>query len=752
MYGFFSSPGNPAPAQSTTSPQPIQSSQSQPPPHPTQVFFTSPPPGAAPNESPTQRHSFALYNVTSGPQHPQSMNYATSTDPQWPGGPHLYSSVAPLSAPIKMVAQRPNREAYHDSTEYSAASRPYSSNARPPPPMAVLAHDAQISQSSTAPTTTPYAAFVGADPPLGYQLAATAATFTPLYLRGVGDSHGASLNMGRANYVDNASNSSVLYPLLNSCTTAQLPPQQQQLMHRPPQLASQPQSIVSSAVPVSAAAASDAVPLHPPANSPGTFSAPNAREPALDSFASFFSGIGATFAQSSGQQQQHPQGTSSRFALQQLSSHPQTAFHPMSAANAQLNVETILVEQPMSQHGAQQFLHQVDRVQAAMASHMRSSANPTAMTNTAVQHHFNPVVDKETRRFPQSYVRRTRLSFADAPPRAPLSPAQQQQTPYPSHTHVHEYPRPAAARTDRTNSSSSALNERPPRCSSSSGPAYPRRPTRTSLSSLNSAVLGNSVNDSHAHQHPPQHRGSATALAMFEPSPQPHSDEQKQPPQLKQQQQRDELLSMMSVSTNTNTTISAPPPPPPPPSAASPPPAPSHSIARRNRDKAVLFVGQLNYEATEADVAQIFSCYGKPLSVVVLKDKGKSSRRSSAAASAAARGGAPQRKVGGSAFVNYGSTLEADTAIMALHGRYNAKDDDPDNDDEAKYLQVSYAQQTGLISPFGTMRAEKLHALKPENPIPLIVLEQRKASAMAAPLEASVEGESKSDCEKSMKA
>ncbi|TPP55546.1 hypothetical protein CGC20_10700 [Leishmania donovani] len=128
----------------------------------------------------------------------------------------------------------------------------------------------------------------------------------------------------------------------------------------------------------------------------------------------------------------------------------------------------------------------------------------------------------------------------------------------------------------------------------------------------------------------------------------------------------------------------------------------------------------LNYEATEADVSQVFSCYGKPLSVVVLKDKGKAAKKGGAGGIS---GGSAttHRKVGGSAFVTYGTTLEADTAIVALHGRYNAKDDDAENVDNSKYLQVSYGQQTGLISAFGMMHAEKLHASKPENPIPLLV-------------------------------
>ncbi|KAG5469768.1 hypothetical protein CUR178_01907 [Leishmania enriettii] len=142
----------------------------------------------------------------------------------------------------------------------------------------------------------------------------------------------------------------------------------------------------------------------------------------------------------------------------------------------------------------------------------------------------------------------------------------------------------------------------------------------------------------------------------------------------------------------------------------------AHGIARRNRGRAVLFVGQLNYEATEADVSQVFSCYGKPLGVVVLKDKGKVPKRGGIGGGSAAA----HRKVGGSAFVTYSTTLEADAAIMALHGRYNAKGDDPESVDESKYLQVSYGQQTGLISAFGMMHAEKLHTLKPENPIPFL--------------------------------
>ncbi|CBZ29948.1 conserved hypothetical protein [Leishmania mexicana MHOM/GT/2001/U1103] len=150
----------------------------------------------------------------------------------------------------------------------------------------------------------------------------------------------------------------------------------------------------------------------------------------------------------------------------------------------------------------------------------------------------------------------------------------------------------------------------------------------------------------------------------------------------------------------------------------------TRGIARRNRDRAVLFVGQLNYEATEADVSQVFSCYGKPLSVLVLKDKGKAAKKGGAGG-VSGGSAATHRKVGGSAFVTYRTTLEADTAIMALHGRYNAKDDDSENVDNSKCLQVSYGQQTGLISTFGMIHAEKLHASKPENPIPFLVKDRK---------------------------
>lgn len=125
-----------------------------------------------------------------------------------------------------------------------------------------------------------------------------------------------------------------------------------------------------------------------------------------------------------------------------------------------------------------------------------------------------------------------------------------------------------------------------------------------------------------------------------------------------------------------------------------------------NEGRAVLFVGQLNYEATDSDVRDIFGCYGTVLKVVVLKDRGD-----------VAKSQRPVKPVGGSAFVTYGTTQEADAAITALHGRFSAKAvrDDPD-----RCLQVSYANRTGIISPSGYMHALRLHRMNPNNPLPQI--------------------------------
>ncbi|KAG5495115.1 hypothetical protein JKF63_02168 [Porcisia hertigi] len=148
------------------------------------------------------------------------------------------------------------------------------------------------------------------------------------------------------------------------------------------------------------------------------------------------------------------------------------------------------------------------------------------------------------------------------------------------------------------------------------------------------------------------------------------------------------------------------------PSTSSQPQSQERGIARRNRDKAVLFVGQLSYEATEADVSQVFSCYGKPLSVMVLKDKGKSAKKGGAAVHRKQPKNS-KHVVGSSAFVTYPTTLEADLAIMSLHNRFCM-------DNRDKPVQVSYCQKTDIISDFGYRHALQLHSENPANPIPTI--------------------------------
>lgn len=345
----------------------------------------------------------------------------------------------------------------------------------------------------------------------------------------------------------------------------------------------------------------------------------------------------------------------------------------------------------------------------------------------------------------------------------PQQQQQQQQAFSPPFAPFPEHARPLLGPPERNSLTLNTLNQLSTRISLSSGSVLSRQPTRISFPSLNSAALSNSVNEVQQQQYSQavrqqqqqqeQQRSIVFGLPTFQKPPQHPLPEERE----KEQQQPLSSSPVRSPSLSRSHSRSSHALPNPPPveagittrrvveavagrassleasqsAAGSLSQALSSSIARRNRDKAVLFVGQLNYEATEADVAQVFACYGKPLSVVVLKDKGKSARRGRGGGGGGAAATA-QRKVGGSAFVTYGSTMEADTAIMALHGRYNAKDDDPDHDDEAKFLQVSYGQQTGLISTFGTIHAKKLHASKPENPIPLIVLERRRVSAAAS--------------------
>lgn len=103
-----------------------------------------------------------------------------------------------------------------------------------------------------------------------------------------------------------------------------------------------------------------------------------------------------------------------------------------------------------------------------------------------------------------------------------------------------------------------------------------------------------------------------------------------------------------------------------------------------------LFVGQLNFEATELEVREIFSFYGHVLHVNILRgNDGKST---------------------GSAFVTYGTTEEADNAILSMHDHYNMGRDKP--------LQVSYCRRSECFSEFGITHALMLRESNKSNPLP----------------------------------
>ncbi|CCW63147.1 unnamed protein product [Phytomonas sp. EM1] len=118
--------------------------------------------------------------------------------------------------------------------------------------------------------------------------------------------------------------------------------------------------------------------------------------------------------------------------------------------------------------------------------------------------------------------------------------------------------------------------------------------------------------------------------------------------------------------------------------------ASSTQFQNQRQGIARLFVGQLNFDATENDVRQIFSFYGHVLYVNTLQDQnGKNT---------------------GSAFVTYATTDEADAAIQALHDHYNMGRDKP--------LQVSYCRRSDLISPFGYQHALEIRDRNKSNPLP----------------------------------
>lgn len=119
--------------------------------------------------------------------------------------------------------------------------------------------------------------------------------------------------------------------------------------------------------------------------------------------------------------------------------------------------------------------------------------------------------------------------------------------------------------------------------------------------------------------------------------------------------------------------------------------APPFLERKMPQGQAKLFIGQLHFDATEEDVRQLFDYYGDVLHINILRDKrtGRST---------------------GSAFVTYGSTEEADAAILALHGVYNMERDKP--------LQVSYCEKTPNISKFGFNHAVEISHQNSANPAP----------------------------------
>lgn len=117
---------------------------------------------------------------------------------------------------------------------------------------------------------------------------------------------------------------------------------------------------------------------------------------------------------------------------------------------------------------------------------------------------------------------------------------------------------------------------------------------------------------------------------------------------------------------------------------------------------AKLFIGQLHFDATEEDVRQLFDYYGEVKHINILREK--NSGRSC-----------------GSAFVTYGSTEEADAAILALHNIYNMERDKP--------LQVSYCQKTPNISQFGYEHAQQLASENTANPNPRPAISSNDRSA-----------------------
>lgn len=182
----------------------------------------------------------------------------------------------------------------------------------------------------------------------------------------------------------------------------------------------------------------------------------------------------------------------------------------------------------------------------------------------------------------------------------------------------------------------------------------------------------------------------------------------------------------------------------------------SRDVMIPQRGTARLFVGQINYDAQEEDLHQIFGAYGRVLQVKIMRNgeslegsgattttpdmqrnspaanqlaynsscaspvagcttAGQPAATSSAgtpsqATSPALPPSPPRGKRRCNAFVTYASMCEADNAIAALHDVYVMRRDRP--------LQVTYCQVTENISQFGYAHAVRLHHENPKNPLP----------------------------------
>lgn len=155
---------------------------------------------------------------------------------------------------------------------------------------------------------------------------------------------------------------------------------------------------------------------------------------------------------------------------------------------------------------------------------------------------------------------------------------------------------------------------------------------------------------------------------------------------------------------------------------------PLQALSRRteNSNLALLFVGQLPYDVGEDELYTLFQCYGDVQHCLVLRDKRKGSGGAGSHPGATGHRGShhhlPYRSVGGSAFVAYRTTLEADCAIASLHGVMNMRfytahcsgcagggsHDSVHSEqrlsqlrDPERCLQVMYGMDSGLVSEFG---------------------------------------------------